>query len=388
MKPATATILLLFIFIVTLSACNPSQLPCHTGLKEVEEFDHDRLFDTTGKEQGQSEYRPVKFEVYYPSYCTDRDSSVTFGDFLNMYDRRFNFNRPKDSSRKSSIDFARMIGKYLRIDTPEKLLNVATGIYKDLPLPEKKYPLIIYAAGMNGGSWENSVLFDSLAKAGYVVASVYSVGKYPGYMTDPADLDEQVRDIMFVKRKMKSMPFIDHNKIGLLSWSMGGSAATKAAMLSNDFKCLLSFDGTEIHYYGRDSSWDRQFDEIKTIPPFIPERISIPYMYIGSARNWKNDSVYIFAQHIHSEEKFYLEMKGAEHESFSSLFPIAKAAQPGVVINDSNHHERVPVLTRTFFDQYLLNRKDVSTKDTISKLTSSEPWLFSKEYPAQKYSKK
>jgi hypothetical protein len=148
-------------------------------------------------------------------------------------------------------------------------------------------------------------------------------------MSTPEDLDEQVRDIMFVKRKMKLLSFIDNSKIGLLSWSMGGSASTKAAMLSNDFKCILSYDGTEIHYYGNDKDWDRNFDQIKNIPPFIPERISIPYMYLSSERSGSRDSVYVFPNHINSAVKFYLELKGATHESFSAIFPVAKAAEPG-----------------------------------------------------------
>src|SRR5882762_5476955 len=133
---------------------------------------------------------------------------------------------------------------------------------------------------MNGSSWENFILFDSLTKQGYAIAAVSSVGKYPGFMTDPVDLEEQVQDILFACKKMKSQSFIDTNKIGLLSWSLGGTAICKAAMLSNDFRCLLSFDGTEIHYYGFDTAWDKQYNEIMTIPPFRPGSISIPYMYL------------------------------------------------------------------------------------------------------------
>lgn len=381
MNPIIRHYLFLFAILILNQGCSTSPEKITTGLTVYKETDSSRIFDTTAGKQAIHFYRPVKIDLFYPSAVSDSLKRLTFGEILDMYEQRMNYNTSKDSCRKTSLSIANTIAEYLGVADPQKLIAYETGIYSDLPVPTEKFPLIIYAAGMNGSSWENPLLFDSLVSAGYIVASVSSVGKFPGYMTAAEDLDEQVRDIMYAKKKLKSLPFIDGSKIGLMSWSMGGSAITKAAMLSNDFKCLLSFDGTETHYYGNDTSWDREFDRIKQIPPFIPERITIPYLYLSSDRPDSKDSVYIFSSHIASEDNFYLKLKGAVHESFSSIIQIAKFIEPGTTKIPGNHDAIVKNLSVHFFDQYLKKKNGFSLKNKINEMVKTSPELFSSTIP-------
>jgi hypothetical protein len=381
MNPIIRHYLFFLALIIFIQGCSNSTEKIVTSLKVYKETDSSRLFDTTAGKQSIHFYRPVKIDLFYPSAVSDSLKQLTFGEILDMYEERMNYNTSKDSCRKTSLNIAASIAEYLGVSDPQKLIAFNTGIYSDLALPTEKFPLIIYAAGMNGSSWENPLLFDSLVSAGYIVAAVSSVGKFPGYMTAAEDLDEQVRDIMYAKKKLKSLPFIDGSKIGLMSWSMGGSAITKAAMLSNDFKCLLSFDGTEIHYYGNDTSWDREFDRIKQIPPFIPERITIPYLYLSSDRPDSKDSVYVLSSHIASTDNFYLKLKGAVHESFSSIIQIAKFTEPTTTKISGSHDAIVKNISLHFFDQYLKRKNGFSIKNKISEMIKTNPDLFSSSLP-------
>ena len=94
-----------------------------------------------------------------------------------------NYYNSIDSCKKVSTQIAGMFAEYLHVDSASKLLQVKTTIFKDLQLPTHQLPLIIYASSMNGSSWENAFLFDSLTHAGYVVAAISSVGKFPGFMS-------------------------------------------------------------------------------------------------------------------------------------------------------------------------------------------------------------
>ena len=384
MNPIIRLLLFCLAMVLIHIGCTNSPDKISTGLTVYKETDSTRYFDTTAAGRSHHLFRPVKIDLYYPSTLNDTSHPLTFGEILEMYEQRLNYDVSRDSCRKTSLNLVNAIAEYLGVTDPLKILAFNTGIYENLPLPDKKYPLIIYAAGMNGSSWENPLLFDSLAKAGYIVAAVSSVGKFPGYMTAAEDLDEQVRDIMYVKRKLKTLPFIDDKKIGLMSWSMGGSAITKAAMLSNDFKCLLSFDGTEIHYYGNDISWDREFDRIKLVPPFIPERISIPYLYLSSDRPDVADSVYVLPSHITSEDNFYLKLKGAVHESFSSLIPIARNVEPSSKKIPGHHDTVITKISIDFFDQYLKKKNGISIRNLISTLIKTNPEFFSNGLPGKK----
>jgi hypothetical protein len=280
------------------------QAQIRTGLKVYNEFDHSRTFDTIAT--SAMHVRPVKIDLFYPSSDLGTAPPLRYGDILNMYSTRMDYHVTHDSAVKVSNDLARTFADYLKLDSPSQYIQYSTGIYSDLKLPAKKLPLIVYAAGMNGSSWENVVLFDSLCKAGYVVAAVSSVGLFPGFMSTGPDITEQVKDVLFAKDKISQLPFIDKNAIGFLSWSLGGSAVSKAAMISNDIKCILSFDGTEIHYYGVDSAWDTQFDEMLTLAPADASMIKVPYLYVSSDRP-KADKMYNIFDHISSKGKIFCE---------------------------------------------------------------------------------
>jgi hypothetical protein len=276
-----------------------------------------------------------------------------------------------------------MFGAYLHVDSSSKILEFKTDIFNDIQFPTARHPLIIYAASMNGSSWENALLFDSLTKAGYVIAAISSVGKYPGFMTEAIDLDEQVQDILFAESRIKKLPFIDSTQIGLLSWSLGGSAITKAAMVSEDFKCMLSFDGTEIHFYGFDTGWDRQFKNIMVRQPFDPAAITIPYLYLSSDHPDKFDSVYVFPSHIRSKDNYFLRLVGASHEDFSSLITIGSILVPKSENADSGRHQIISKLTLTFFDQYLKQSESNATAAYLKQLLGNKPKSYSDRLPGK-----
>ena len=338
-----------------------SQAQVRTGLKVYKEFDTSRIFDTLP--ESKMHMRPVKIDLFYPSSDPVKKAPLTYGTFLNMYSDRMDYHITADSAAKVSSDLAKAFADYLQIDSADKYLQYTTGIYPDLKLPSKKLPLIIYAAGMNGSSWENVVLFDSLCKAGYVVVAVSSVGLFPGFMSTGPDITEQVNDILFSKDKISALPFIDKDKIGLLSWSLGGTAISKAAMVSKDVKCILSYDGTEIHYYGVDSAWDMQFDEMKTLAPSDASAINIPYLYVSSDRP-KADKMYNIFDHISSKEKYFAKINKGIHEDFSSILSIGN----DIKHSDAAKTKQVWELTRIFFDQYLKGKTSNSIKEYISRM--------------------
>ncbi len=382
-----STFLVLVIFTLFFFSCSRKPASAvYTGLRILKEFDKGRTFDTLSGTKKEGYFRPVKIDIFYPSAEKPAGTALTYGDLLDQYECRMNYSASPDSCRKTSQEIAGMITGYLHAESVSKLLGYRMDIYKGLRTPAEKSPLIIYASSMNGSSWENAVLFDTLAKHGYVVAAISSVGKYPGYMSEAVDLGEQVGDILFAKKVMSQFSYIDTSRIGLLSWSLGGTAATKAAMLSNDFKALLSCDGTEIHYYGADTAWDRQYKQITGIPPFAPGRISIPYLYLSSQHPEKVDSIYALPSHVQSRDKYFLRLNKSIHEDFSSIVTVAKAITPELSDVDSSRHALVCGLATAFFDQYLkpgdAGSSDIlTTGEYINRLLKDKPASFDTAFP-------
>lgn len=350
-------------FFVTVGIFSKAQI--HTGLKVYKEFDQTRTFDTLSS--SPMHMRPVKIDLFYPSSEQIAKYPLTYGTFLNMYSERMDYNISQDSAAKVSNDLAKMFVEYLKLDNADQYIKYRTGVFADLKMPVKKYPLIIYAAGMNGSSWENIVLFDSLCRAGYVVAAVSSVGLFPGFMSTAPDVTEQVKDILYAKEKMSELPFVDNSKIGLLSWSMGGTATSKAAMLSNDFKCILSYDGTEIHYYGLDSAWDNMYDDIMKLEPSNAATIKIPYLYISSDRT-KAQKMDNILDKISSKDKYFVKITNGIHEDFSSIISIANDVKPKRENADPTKTDNIWNITKAFFDKYLKGKPNARLEEMIDRL--------------------
>jgi len=351
------------------------------SLKVYKEYDSSRTFDTT--KASKNIYRPVKIDVFYPS--TERpdtnSEALTYGDIVDMYEQRMNFNIPLDSCKKTSLELAKAFAGYFHVAPATKFLQYKTAIYNNLALPVKKHPLIIYAASMNGSTFDNPVLFDSLANNGYVVAVVSSVGKYPGYMSTAGDVDEQVQDILFTIKKMKAMPYVDADNIGIVSWSMGGTAAIKAAQLTQDIKCIASFDGTDLHAYGMDKEWDKEFDEIRAIPPSNPQAVTVPYMYLRSQHPDKIDSMYNSQLLASSKDKYFVKFADAIHEDFSSFPIIANQIEPALKDAHGAYHITINKLTLLFFDEYLKKEQDKNVGTFIDNLVASDSAHYSKAWP-------
>lgn len=377
--PKNLPFIFITIFILVAGCKQKPAVPVFVGLQVFKQYDSSRVFDTT--KQSKNIYRPVKIDVFYPSAEEPAAASLTYGDILDMYEQRFAFDTPLDSCKKTTRMFGKMFGDALHVNPYNKLLDYKLSIYKNLAVPKGKHPLIIYAAGMNGSSWDNPVLFDSLASNGYVVASVSSVGLYPGYMSGAADIDEQVKDILYTIKQMKALAYVDGDKIGIVSWSLGGTAAIKAALLSKDIKAIISYDGTDLHAYGPDKDWDKEYNEIRGIAPANVKDITVPYMYLRSEHPSKIDSLYSSLALASSKEKYFVKLGDAAHEDFSSMPLIANHVEPMRKNDHAEYHAAINTLTLLFLDEYVKGDKNKNTRNYIDGLVKMDSAVYKKEMP-------
>lgn len=370
MKHAILPVIILFFF-----ACKPAPPKSYyTGLYSIKTYDSSRNFD--------KKFRPVKIDLFYPAAKITHTVPLSYGDILDMAALRLDYSLPKDSCHLESSYIAGAIAEEFKLDSAARIFHYNTQVY-DAPLPAKdkrKYPVIIYAAGMNGSSWENIILFQQLVQQGYIVAAISSVGLYPGYMTAAEDLEEQVKDILFTKQQLSQIPLADTSHIGLLSWSMGGSAITKAAMQSGDFKCLLSFDGTEIHRYGSEAEWDSMYNKMTRNGYTQPESIKVPYCYLSSEHPPKVDSIYDVQQHSSAAPKYFIKIKNARHEDFSSMIAVAEHVQPTLGDLDKGRSAVIGSITSRFFDEYLKGISATGFGKHLDSLLTHDPDKYCREY--------
>lgn len=366
---------LLPVAVLFLFSCRPvPPKSYYTGLYPLQTYDSSRRFDEN--------FRPVKIDLFYPASKVSGTDPLSFGEILDMASLRLDYHLPKDSCHLESQMIADAIAKEWKLDSAVRLFHYNTDIYA-APHPGKdkrKYPVIIYAAGMNGSSWENILLFRELVQQGYIVAAVSSVGLYPGYMTAAVDLEEQVKDILFTREQLAQVPMADTTRVGLLGWSMGGSAISNAAMRRPDFKCLLSFDGTEIHRYGGEAEWDKVYNEITRVPTVVPQKIKIPYCYLSSEHSPKVDSIYDVQRQSAATPQYFIKFMHARHEDFSDMMAIAMKVQPAVGDLDQGRQRDIRRLTGLFFDEYLKGNTQTGFGHYADSLVNTQPAKYNKEY--------
>ena len=305
-------------------------------------------------------YRPVELDCWYPAASAEANP-MHYGEFLTLFQGRAN--RFQDDTIYTGLagETATYLCAGLGIKDTVSLMNLATRSYRDAsPIPGR-FPLIVYMCSYNGMCFENTRLFEILARRGYIIASITSVGRYPGNMTtDPADLREQVADGLFAIDMLRKSGAIDTAGIGLIGYSWGGPAALLLAN-SPSFAAILSLDGSERHHYGQSGEEDSNFNLLRPSLVRAGER-HFGYAYLGSDGEQSGDpadSIYNILEMIHGPRK-YIRFPGAAHEDFSCLPFLAAAIRK----TDTDKLPDYAAFAVSWFGNYLKSESNPLPRDS------------------------
>jgi pimeloyl-ACP methyl ester carboxylesterase len=331
------------------------RLPYKTGYRNILCIDSTRTYKPNTSAGNKLHFRPVEIDFWYPTENSTPASSLSYGYFLDLLQQRSNRFQDDTVYKQMGSDLLTYLSVNLKIKDTSKLSGFPTSsVFNAKPVP-KRFPLILYFCSYNGMSYENLPLFEFLASQGFLVACITSVGQYPGNMsTQMPDLMEQVRDGEFVLRYLNREETPDSLKIGVLGYSWGGLAALILAMQNNQVKCLLSLDGSEMHYYGDSKEEDMDFDQLRNSPDFNLKKLNIPYAYLESGFKQSEqdaDSVFNILK-SYAGQKLYVHFPKADHEDFSALPSVGNSiakADPAL----SPLYIRFQQFALYYFDRYL-----------------------------------
>ena len=299
------------------------------GYRVMSFVDSSRTYRPNVEQSDPLYFRPIDVDLWYPAHPDASDTTLRFGYFLNLLQERANFYSAPQQFDSLPITIGRSFCDAFACSQPDLLLQHPTATFDQAKPSPKKFPLILYLSSFGSMGYENYILFESLARKGYIVASVNSIGRYPGDMTmKNADLIQQVMDAGKILNRLKQESGIDTTRIGLLGYSWGGMAAALLAMARKDIRAIVSLDGSEVHHYGYSKSEDLDFDYTVNAPEFKNATLSIPYLRLESnPEPWKanRDSTYNFLSKV-SGEKNVIKIDSAGHQDFSSLPVVVRAS--------------------------------------------------------------
>jgi hypothetical protein len=249
----------------------------------------------------------------------------------------------------------------LELEDGERMLQLKTNSHQNIKPIKDRLPIIIYMSGYNGMGFENYKIFEKMAKNGYVVVAIWSVGRYPGNMSnDKKDTMEQVYDAEFALNYFKNdREFnVDFDRTGILGCSWGGMSGAILLDRNRTIKAMASLDGTEIFYYGDTEEDDDYLNEIYDSNLLYPEQINSAYYYMESGNKWDEfmpTDEYNYFKKLNSQ-KSYLRFLDGKHEDFTCFPYILEAS-----IESSLVHTQIIESTYLFFAQHLKNNDGFNT---------------------------
>jgi hypothetical protein len=350
----------------------------YAGFKAVKLVDTSRMYKPNTTESDRLHYRPVDLDIWYPS-STKGDTQLTFGDLFEFLEQRAN--QYQDTIYTGIVE---ELAQFYAIesggetDGGTKLLRAQSNSYAGSHPSNKEFPLIIYMAGLNGMGFENFKILERLAERGFIVVSVWSVGRYPGNMTNhKLDMMQQVYDAEFTLDYIKSQKELNANvnSIGVLGCSWGGMSAAVFVERNSIISTFVSLDGTETHYFGESDEDDTYIREIHHSNLINPETTSLAYLYLESGNKldeYSPTDEYHYYKKLNSDDKYYLRLLDSKHEDFTSIPSTLQATGKSVEI-----HNQIMEGAILFFEKHLLgidSFKSYYNKLLLSDNVSTKPF--------------
>jgi Dienelactone hydrolase family len=364
--------ILLLLPALLLSACSERKTGpqlFEAGFKIIRVVDKTRIYKPDTDTSNYLHFRPLDIDIWYPAKITENDSPLVFRDILTLLEKRANYYTASEKWTGITSQVAESFCEGFKCSDTSRLLNFKTHSYRDAASVDIKFPLVIYMCAFNGMSYENYSLFESLAKKGFVVISVSSIGRYPGDMTmKNEDMLEQVDDGLASLRALGQNTNIDFSKIGVVGYSWGGLSAAILAGSVPDVACLISFDGSEYHHYGKAKDEDQDFDSIRISPEFIKLKLPVSYLRLESSPgNSSNnyDSIFDFSKKL-TGDKMILKIDSAQHEDFSCLSVVVRKSG-NCKVNDC--YNTITELAIPYLEDHLKNEHlfAISLKAVVNK---------------------
>ena len=373
------TYLILAVIVIYINTNYGQEL--YAGFKTLRLEDNTRTYKPKTKKTDSLHYRPVDLDIWYPSK-EKKGKPMLFRDLFSLFEQRAVAYQDNDDFSGMTEELAQFYVAELGVGTDGKrLLNIKTDTYSSLKTIETKHPVVIYMAGFNGMGFENYKILETLAQNGYLVISVWSVGRYPGNMTNQmADMMEQVYDAEFTIKYLTNNKLVnaDFNNVALIGCSWGGMSSAVLAKRNPKIKAFVSLDGTETHFFGENEEDDGFIQEIHDNNLLLPTEQNLDYLYLESGDKLDefttNKEFHYYKQT--EAPKHYLRFTNSQHADFTCVPSILESNQNAVKI-----HNDIQSLTLSYIDKSLKqqNMFDTNWKEISSlNYTTSQPFDIKK----------
>jgi hypothetical protein len=355
--------------------------PYAVGYRHLYRLDHTRQYDpefvTDPTKLPAHKPRPIYICVWYPAQKTDA-RPMEYRQYLDV-----------SADDASIAPFAKRLSCHVVTEvsegtvgtqpanrTPaetaafERLLATKTFAVKDASPAEGRFPVVLNHAGLNGVADDNSVLFELLASHGYVVLASAYQNFYAEGVGISSDLHTSFRDMEFLSRYARELPFADADRLGAMGHSWGAIAVLHwAALPDSPLQAFVTLDSGFEYGAIEDSGLEPLIFHMRTNKGNI-RAAALRF----SGRPTLKTNFSFLEPHLKYAPDYQAEVAGLTHNDYLTHGAIGPALLPGKWPDPEGvrrtNYDRICRHIVLFFDATL--KKQAASRESLEKSVRGE----------------
>lgn len=281
------------------------------GFKAFHEYDYSRSVPDSHsiflKTPLKNLARPIQICVWYPAEIKRNATPMPCKDYIHLMATEFDFGYQGDPMTHPFVKERVPDFNKKQLDA---LMKANSNAYKNAPQKSGKFPVVVYAPGGFGSSFENATLFEYLASHGFIVASYPSTPiEEAGFVDNskwPLLFESRARDLQFVIAFISRFPNTDMDNLGLMGFSLGGSSVVSVSSRDIRVKAVTSLDG-----------WHEK-DILKWLPFTDFKKVKVPFINLVNKDKTLDDPNCIVYDSIAHEGAYFVRFNKFGHIFFGS----------------------------------------------------------------------
>jgi dienelactone hydrolase len=278
------------------------------GFKAVALWDHTRTLGSGA--------RPLQVSIWYPAAPKASAPRMRLREYAWLATLPGQLPR-EDAAAHRTAERLLIDSIYQTADTARvrRAFDATTSAVRDAAPARGRFPVVVYAPGRDGVSFDNSALMEDLASHGYLVIASPSWGPDGPMPAGFEGLECEARDMEFLLAYARGLPDADTTRTAVMGFSWGGMADILVAMRNASIDAVVTLDGSIAYWY------ERRFKG----EPFVdPDHLRVPVLFLkqgdpGDLSAYGPDSVFAFFPEIRHADAYLVALPHTRHRNYSSL---------------------------------------------------------------------
>lgn len=338
--------------VLALGCASPRSAPQASAAASGVGVRTELLLDRTRHGADPSAARPVQLTVWYPARVPGDAPRLTAGDYFDL----------AVAERGPATDSARLaarreLGGFLAqqgmSDSGAALFAAPMLGVRDAPPVAGRRPLVVIVQGNGQSAADQNALGETLARAGYVVATMPSYTRISHPPSSESELgtgaEEQADDIAFVVAAASRRADVDADRVALVAHSLGARGALLYAMRA-PVRALVSLDGGIGTASGRTA--------MEQAPSFAPRGFATPVLHVYETLDPFMAPDFTLLRELSAADVELVRVPAMHHHHFTSLGALgARVAGLAAATRASDTTavawETVAAMTAAFLDEHV-----------------------------------